>query len=183
MRATVFALAIAALLTGNALPAVSARAADGPEAVIAAIYKRVAAGKGESGGQFVWLEKKDRARYLSASLAALWNAEDAKTPPGDEGPPGFDPVSDSQDPKVRNASVTLEKSDAGRATVAASFDSWSPGSTREEQERNPPDPKARLTVRYDMVRERGLWRIDDIRGGPADKPWSIRAIIKGFNGN
>ena len=126
MRATVFALAIAALLTGNALPAVSARAADGPEAVIAAIYKRVAAGKGESGGQFVWLEKKDRARYLSASLAALWNAEDAKTPPGDEGPPGFDPVSNSQDPKVRNVAVTLEKSDAGRATVAASFDSWSP---------------------------------------------------------
>jgi hypothetical protein len=184
MRATIPALAIAALLAFAALtPAVSARAADGPDAVIAAIYKRVAAGNGERGGQFVWLRKKDRARWLSGSLVALWNAEEAKTPPGDETPPGFDPVSDSQDPKVRNVAVTLEKSDAGSATVAASFDSWSPGLTPEEQKRNPPDPKARITVRYDMVRERGRWLIDEIRGGSADKPWSIRAILKGFNGN
>jgi hypothetical protein len=43
--------------------------------------------------------------------------------------------------------------------------------------------RARITVRYDMVRERGRWLIDEIRGGSADKPWSIRAILKGFNGN
>jgi hypothetical protein len=152
--------------------------ASGP---ITAIYQRAAAGKGESGGQFVWLEKKDRARWLSKSLAALWNAEDRKTPKGDQTPPGFDPVSNSQDPKISNVTVALDKSDGKTATVAASFDSWPPGNTREEQERNAPDPKDRLTVRYDMVLENGRWKIDDIRGSTDGKEWSIRAIIKGWN--
>lgn len=151
--------------------------------MIAAIYKRVAAGRGEDGGAFVWLSKKERARFMSASLGALWNASDARTPAGDQGPPGFDPVTDSQDPKVRNVAIALEKSGPGTATVAASFDGWSPGNTHEEQERNPPDPKARVTVRYNLVRERGRWLIDDIRGAPDGKPWSLRAILKGWNGN
>jgi hypothetical protein len=158
-------------------------AAASPDAPIVAIYKKVAAGKGEDGGNFVYLEKKDRARWLSASLAALWNAEEAKTPKGDETPPGFDPVSNSQDPKVRNVKVVLEKSDGKSATVAASFDSWSPGLTHEEQERNPPDPKDRLTVRYDMVLEHGRWKIDDIRGTTDNTEWSIRSILKHFNGD
>jgi hypothetical protein len=164
-----------------------ALAAASPDAPIIAIYKKVAAGKGEDGGNFVYQEKRDRARWLSASLATLWNAEEAKTPKGDETPPGFDPVSNSQDPKVLNVKVALEKSDGKEskktAIVAASFDSWSRGLTREEQERNPPDPRDRLTVRYDMVLEHGRWKIDDIRGTTDGKEWSIRAILKHFNGD
>ena len=120
---------------------------------------------------------------MSASLAALWTAEEAKTPKGDETPPGFDPVSNSQDPKVRNVKVVLEKSDGKKAVVVASFDSWSRGLTREEQERHPHDPRDRLTVRYDMVLEHDRWKIDDIRGTTDGKPWSIRAILKHFNGD
>lgn len=83
---------------------------------------------------------------------------------------------------MRNVKVELEKSDGKTATVAASFDSWSRGLTREEQDRNPPDPRDRITVRYDMVLEHGRWKIDDIRGTTDGKEWSIRAIIKGWNG-
>jgi hypothetical protein len=159
-----------------------ALAASSPADPITAIYRKAAAGKGESGGNFVYQEKKDRARWLSKSLAALWDAEDKKTPKGDETPPGFDPVSNSQDPKVLNVKVELEKSDVKTATVAASFDSWSRGLTREEHDRNPPDPRDRITVRYDMVLEHGRWKIDDIRGTTDGKEWSTRAIIKGWNG-
>lgn len=165
----------------------AAFAASSPADPIVAIYKKAAAGKGEDGGNFVYQEPKDRARWLTKSFAALWNAEDAKTPKGDETPPGFDPVSNSQDPKVLNVKVAVEKNDGKRATVAASFDSWSRGKTREEQERNPPDPRDRITVRYDMVLEHGprgaTWRIDDIRGTTDGKEWSIRAIVKLWNAN
>jgi len=159
-----------------------ALAASSPADPITAIYRKAAAGKGEDGGNFVYQEKKDRARWLTASFAKAWNEADAKTPKGDETPPGFDPVSNSQDPKVLNVKVELEKSDGKTATVAASFDSWSRGLTREEQDRNPPDPRDRITVRYDMVLEHGRWKIDDIRGTTDGKEWSIRAIIKGWNG-
>jgi hypothetical protein len=175
------------LFIALALIAAPAPALAAPADPIVAIYKKVAAGKGEDGGNFVYQEKRDRARWLSASFAALWNAEEAKTPKGDETPPGFDPVSNSQDPKVLNVKVVLEKNDGKKAIVAASFDSWSRGLTREEQERNPPDPRDRLTVRYDMVLEHGprgaTWKIDDIRGTDDGKEWSIRAILKHFNGD
>ena len=182
MRATTLALAV---ITGAALlaPAALSLAASSPADPIVAIYKKAAAGKGEDGGNFVYQEPKDRARWLTKSFAALWNAEDKKTPKGDETPPGFDPVSNSQDPKVLNVKVALEKSDGRTATVAASFDSWSRGTTREEQDKNPPDPRDRITVRYDMVLENGRWRIDDIRGLIDGKEWSIRAIITRWNGN
>ncbi|HEY1473847.1 MAG TPA: DUF3828 domain-containing protein [Pseudolabrys sp.] len=175
-------LLIATLVALIAAPPL-ALAASSPDAPIVAIYKKAAAGKGESGGQFVYLEKRDRPRWLSTSLTTLWNAEEAKTPEGDETPPGFDPVSNSQDPKVFNVKVAIEKNDGKSATVAASFDSWSRGMTREEQERTQPDPKDRITVRYDMVLEHGGWKIDEIRGTTDGKEWSIRAILKHFNGD
>jgi hypothetical protein len=160
-----------------ALPALAAPPGS-PEAPIVAIYARAAAGNGENGGNFVYQEKKDRARWLSKSFAKAWNDADAATPKGDETPPGFDPVSNSQNPKVLNVKVEVEKNNGKRATVAASFDSWPPGNTVGEQRANPPK---RLTVRYDMVFERGRWRIDDIRGDIDGKSWSIRAILKSWN--
>lgn len=156
-------LAAAALAASTALAPPPAYAADGPEAPIAAIYKRAAAGKGDSGGQFVWLQPKSRPRYLSAALTKLWNAADAKVEQGDAGPPGFDPISSSQDPLVRAPAVKVETQDGDRATVVATFRSHN---------REP------VTVRYDMVRERGAWKIDDIRGSVGGKAWSIRQVLR-----
>src|SRR4051812_8985140 len=101
-----FVIAVAAIA---AVPI--ALAASSPVDPITAIYRKAAAGKGDSGGTFVFLTKKNRVRWLSKSLTKLWNEEDRKTPKGDQTPPGFDPVSNSQDPFVRNVKVELEKSD------------------------------------------------------------------------
>ena len=153
------------LLAGVALAAspALASAADSPAALITAIYQRAAAGKGDSGGQFVWLNARSRPRWLSASLVRLWAEADAKVQPGDEGPPGFDPVTNSQDPLVRAFTVATEKQDGKTATVAATFRSHNNES---------------LTVRYDLVRERGAWKIDDIRGTVDGKEWSIRRLLR-----
>jgi hypothetical protein len=153
-------LLAAAALAASASPAA---AADGPAALITAIYKRAAAGKGDRGGQFVWLNAKSRPRFLTASLTRLWNETDAKVAPGDMGPPGFDPVSNSQDPLVRTPTVATEKQDGRSATVAATFRSHN----RES-----------VTVRYDLRRERGAWKIDDIRGTVDGKEWSIRKLLR-----
>ena len=140
-------------------------AADDPAALITAIYKRAAAGKGDSGGQFVWLRTKSRPRWLSASLIKLWAAADAKVAPGDMGPPGFDPVTNSQDPMVRAFAVKVEKADGKTATVAATFRSHNAKS---------------ITVRYDLLRERGAWKIDDIRGTVDGQAWSVRQMLRDF---
>jgi|SRR5262245_31274219 len=144
-----------------------APAADDPAALITAIYQRAAAGKGDSGGQFVWLRASSRPRWLSASLTRLWNAADARVAKGDMGPPGFDPVTSSQDPLVRSFTVAVEKQDRTRATVAATFRSHN---------------NEAITVRYDLVRERGAWKIDDIRGSDEGKEWSIRRMLREFKG-
>ena len=158
-----FLLSAAALAASSSL----ACAADDPAALITAIYQRAAAGKGDSGGQFVWLRARSRPRWLSASLIRLWAEADAKVQPGDMGPPGFDPVTSSQDPLVRAFKVAVEKQDAKTATVAATFRSHNAKS---------------ITVRYDLLRERGAWKIDDIRGSVDGKAWSVRQMLRDFNG-
>ena len=73
-------LAIVLLLASPVL------AADDPAAPIAAIYGIVSAGDGTIGG-YVITRKKSRHRWLSRSLAALWDKSDAVTPKGDESRP------------------------------------------------------------------------------------------------
>ena len=151
--------------TGLAASPSLASATDNPAALITAIYKRASAGKGDSGGQFVWLRAKSRPRWLSASLTKLWNATDAKVAPDDIGPPGFDPVTDASDPLVRAFAIKVEKNDSQRATVAATFQSHN---------------SETVTVRYDLVRERGAWKIDDIRGTDEGKEWSVRKMLQDY---
>ncbi len=171
-----FLLATLAVAAAAGLPASPALAASSPADPIAAIYKRVTAGKGTEGGQFVWADAKARQRYMSASLARLWAAALARVKPGDMGPPGFDPVSNSQDPLVRAFAVKVEKADGARATVAVTF-GMKPGALAGQPTQ---------VVRYDMVRDggrgRGAWKIDDIRGSVEGDPWSIRGILTGFKG-
>ena len=155
------------LLSAAALAALPslACAADDPAALITAIYNRAAAGKGDSGGQFMWLRARSRPRWLSAPLIKLWAEADSKVEKGDMGPPGFDPVSNSQDPLVRTPTVKVEKQDGQSATVAATFRSHNAKS---------------ITVRYDLVRERGAWKIDDIRGDVDGQEWAMRKMLRDF---
>lgn len=131
-----------------------------PVAVIAAIYRAAVRGAGPS-----WIEKSERARDLSRSLVALWAETDRKRVAGDEGPIDFDLVADTNGLTLTGFSLAVEKQDDKTATVAA---------TLAYKEGNPrPQPSI---VRYDLVRENGQWKIDEIRGAH----WSARAMLKLF---
>jgi hypothetical protein len=170
-RFMIFAGAIALLGTAASSHALAATSAgDDPVAIINAIYVRVAKGKGDSGGNFMFDTKAAKAKYLSKSLIELWAKSDAKTAKGDAGPPGFDPITNSQDPDVKSFAVSAEKSEADKATVAVTIKAH--GSARKV--------RADETIRYDFVREAGLWKIDDIKGTVDGKPWSIRQLFVNY---
>jgi hypothetical protein len=143
-------------------------AADDPAAILTAIYARVTKGKGDGGGTFVIDGKAARAKYLSNSLATLWNKADARTRKGDGGPVGFDPVTNSQDPDVKSFKVAAEKQGADKATMTV---------TIEAHQRDARANAADKTIRYDFVREAGQWKIDDIKGAVDGSPWSVRALL------
>jgi hypothetical protein len=145
-----------------------ADAADDPAAILTAIYTRVTRGKGDGGGSFVIDGKAARAKYLSNSLATLWNKADARTRKGDGGPVGFDPVTNSQDPDVKSFKVEAQKQEADKATMTV---------TIEAHQRGARTNAADKTIRYDFVREAGQWKIDDIKGAVDGTPWSIRALL------
>ncbi|HEY8332450.1 MAG TPA: DUF3828 domain-containing protein [Tardiphaga sp.] len=162
------ALVIAAFALLATPPAYAAPpVANDPLAIVNAIYARVTAGKGDQGGGFVTLEKPARAKYLSKSLAALWNKAEARTPKGEVGPVDFDPVTNSQDPDVRSFTATAEKLDAALATIAVKL--TGSGVPRKHA----PDE----IVRYDFVRDGGHWKIDDIRGAVDSEAWSVRQLL------
>ena len=137
-----------------------------PIAIVTAIYTRAAKGKGTDGGGFVYENKAAKAKYLSKSLIALWAKADAHTPNGDVGPIDFDPVSNSQDPDIKSFKVNAEKLEADKATIAVTL-------TSAEAARKPGDE----VVRYELVREAGGWKIDDIKGKSDGEPWSIRDML------
>ncbi len=151
------------LLAATLLPAWGE--ASDPAAFVSEIYRRASAGKGDSGGQFLWLTRKARREAFTARTAGLWDRAEAATPKGDEGPVEFDPVTASQDPSLTSATVRVETSGPDRATVAATL--VGPGYKAPAN-----------VVRYELVREGGAWRIDDIRGFVHTEPWSIRAILQ-----
>jgi hypothetical protein len=170
-RRALLALAVSLALT----PALAADA--GPTAPIAAIYKRIVASldkerRNTDNGAFVWLTDKNRRQYFSARTAKLWRDADRLTPKGDQGPLGFDPVTNSQDPLVQSFDLAIEKQDATSATVAVHIADTSGAIAA-------PTPGG--TVRYDMVIERGRWVIDDIRG-TIDTAWSLRKILSDYKG-
>src|SRR3954447_24071728 len=122
-----------------------------PAAILTAIYTRAAKGKGDSGGAFV-IENKAKGKYLSKALVALWAKADAHTPKGDVGPVDFDPVTNSQEPNVKSFKAVAEKLDAANATIAVTIARR--GAPRAKSVDN--------TIRYNLVRDDGQWKIDDI---------------------
>ncbi len=169
-HALTLCLTLCLALAGPIVPGPALAADDDPAAPIAAIYQR--ASGGNHGGQFVWVKRADRARWLSRGLAAAWSKADARTKKDDQKPPGFDPISNAQDPGVRAPQVAVKRHDARSALVAVSFVGWGEAPRRQ-------------TVLYDMVREGSLlgkprWAIDDIRGSIDGKDWSIRRVLAGW---
>jgi hypothetical protein len=151
---------LAAFLASGAALAAAVR---DPLAILTEIYRDAVKGRGPS-----WIEGGGRPKYLSKSLVALWAKSDKKTPPGDEGPVDFDLVSDTNGMTLAGFSLKLEKQDDRTATIAATL----AYSARDV-------PSGPAVVRYDLVREDGQWKIDEIRGG-GDTVWSLRNMLTNF---
>jgi hypothetical protein len=156
-RRAFLASGVGLILSGSVAFAAGAR---DPLATIQAIYRLAVRGKGPS-----WIDKGDRPRDLSTSLVALWAKTDLKLVAGDEGPVDFDLVADTNGLTLTGFSAKTEKQTADAATVAV---------TLAYKEKNPrPEP---LVVRYDLVREGGQWKIDEIRSSN----WSARGMLNDF---
>lgn len=156
-----------AVLAPMLLPWPALATTDNPVTIVKDIYTRAAKGRGDSGGDFVIGSSAARAKYLSASLAALWDKAEAQAPKDEPGPVDFDPVSNSQDPDIKSFTVAGETQSDDRATVAATI------AGRHGKRAKAADN----VIRYDFVRENGQWRIDDMRGAVEGDPWSIRGIL------
>jgi hypothetical protein len=156
-RRRFLAAGLIALLGGAA--AAAATAAD-PAATMTAIYKDAVKGQMPS-----WIDKGQRAQYLSKSLVALWAKTDKKIVPGDEGPIDFDIVTDTNGLELSDFALVVEKQDAKTATVAVTL-IYKEGDTS-------PKPKVQ---RYSLVLEGGQWKIDEIRG----EKWSVRDLLTNF---
>jgi hypothetical protein len=175
--AAVFALALAfapSLTVEASAQTKSAQTNANPAAPITAIYKHIVASynpktKDIENGYFV-TQAKARHRWLTRSFAALWDKADALTAPGDAGEPGYDPITDSQDPMVRDPRVTTDTIAGDTARVTATFLSHD---------------NARVVVHYTMMREDGAWKIDEIVNAHDGRDWSVRKniayYIEGFH--
>jgi hypothetical protein len=169
------ALAFASSMTGAALAQTqSARTKADPAAPITAIYKHIVASFNpktrEIENGYFETRANARHRWFTRSFAALWDKADALTAPGDAGEPGYDPITDSQDPMVRDPRVTTDTVAGNTARVTATFLSHD---------------NERIVVHYDMVREDGAWKIDEIVNDHGPRSWSVRKniayYIEGFH--
>jgi len=136
-----------------------------PRAIVVDIYK-VEEGKT---GTSAFEDARIRTLYFSKSLLAAVTQMEQKGKATSIAILGFDPITNSPDPHVKDLSITDEKVTADKATVAASF--W----TYNEKQPS--------IIRYDFIKQGGAWKLDEIRGeNDNDKKspfWSLRAIIQG----
>ena len=151
---------IVAALAGFAAPAMAEERP--PKDIVVEIYHIAAGPKGDYQTPSAFDDKQVRKNFTKSLLAAQ-KAMDMRSKKLNEPILDFDPVTNSQDPSVRNLSVDVESADAAKTIVAAGFDSEG--------------AKARNVVRYVFVREGAAWKLDDIRGDNGDDKWDLRELM------
>jgi hypothetical protein len=140
-------------------------AGDGPSDVIAAIY-RAAAGPGGKydDGTSVVFDPVTRRRFLSKKLQAEIGTMLKRTAKGDEPDLDFDPVCACNDPSVEDLKITSESETDTQAAVGVTFHAH--------------DEKDPIVLRYLLVKEGGVWKVDDIISTGKDK-WQVSKIVTG----
>lgn len=157
---------LAGLVLLAVAPAALAAPADDPKAFLAALYARVTAGDGTAGGVDFHEPATVRPKLFTASLCKLWKAAE-KAASGDLGPIDFDLFSDSQDPLVKAVKIDVLSADATRARVSVALFPAVPK----------PGEAPGSTIVFDLRREGGGWKIDDMGGGSGDGVWRLRAFL------
>jgi len=104
-----------------------------------------------------------RERFLSRELVRLLE-RDRRENEGELGRLDFDPVSESQDPQIRDVRIAQRSLAGDRAVVDVRF-------------RNGTDPGPDTALRYDLQRGDRGWRIIDIVKEGANG-WSLLAILR-----
>lgn len=135
-----------------------------PVEIVTEIYRVAAGPNGKYEGASAIENRQVRKLYLSKSLVAALVAMKKREK---DGPIlDFDPITNSQDPSVKNLSITQESLTDAKSVVAAKFFSF--------------DEKEPSIVRYDFIKDGADWRIDEItgqRGGDKTQAWSLRKVI------
>lgn len=153
-----------AYFVASAAMAAPAKIVHEPVEIVTEIYRVAAGADGKYDGPSAVDDEALRKLYLSKSLVAALVAMEKRAK---DGPIlDFDPISNSQDPSVKNLSITQESKTDAKAVVAAKFFSF------EEKEPS--------IVRYDFIKVGADWKIDDVegqRGGDKTPAWSLRKII------
>ncbi len=134
---------------------------EGPDAFVTRVYATQFPG-GESIGPSVIGKDLRKLYFTSAVVAAIKRDEDKSEAAGEMGAIDFDPISNSQDPQVKDVKVRIESQDGDRATVVANFANG--GSSREE-------------ITYDLIIQGNGWKIVDIRSSVAGSEWSLRQML------
>ncbi len=136
-----------------------------PEAHMKGLYARITAGKGDSGGQQYWTEPKVRARFFSAALVKTWAKAEAKAKASDDvGPIDFDPFTNSQDPQVKSVAIERLDDDGPLAKVRVTLQGG--GQTGADGK-----------LVFDLIKEAGAWKIDNVYGSGSGDPWNLRALL------
>jgi hypothetical protein len=143
-------------------PAPPPSAADAsPEAIVKNLYDRYLA------GAYDYMDDGLRAHYFATAtdhlLARVFDKSKTDNEPGID----YEPLIDGQDGEVKGLTIVMTSSTPatstapGKATVEARFTSY--------------DDK--MTVIFDFVTEKAVWKIDDIRNKEGN---SLKAVAKDF---
>jgi hypothetical protein len=148
---------ITSLVLGFALAALSPFTAmaenfDTPDALLTALYAPF-----QNGGDGV----SDYAPFFSKQLNGLYAHDDEITPDGEMGAIDFDPVVDAQD-------FDVSKVEVGAAGIAGDY------ASADVTFNNFGEPK---TISYDLVKEDGSWKVDDISRADGEYPWRLSEIF------
>lgn len=146
-------ISLAALAALTVLPgAAQAETFSTPEALFQALYAPYIADE--------W--SFDYQPYLSASLRALYDEDRARTAEGEIGAIDFDPIIAGQDFDISDLRIGTPDIDGNEAEVVVTFNNMG----------------ERITLDYDLVREKGSWLVDNIENETPGYEWDLRDVFE-----
>ncbi|MFD1251455.1 MULTISPECIES: DUF3828 domain-containing protein [Devosia] len=129
----------------------SAQAYDTPQALLEAFYEPY----------FSDNFYDDESVFRSAALNALYDADANSTPEGEMGALDFDPYVDGQDYMLSDLVIGTPEISGDTAVVEVDF-------------KNFDQP---MTIYYDLVKEDGGWKIDDVYRTDGEYPYRLSEIF------